>query len=215
MPDLDPTTLPPELADPSDIEALNEIAQQTGRSAADMIREAIHQAVLANRAWDTPFFEGSSEAAEPDLRVSGEHGSYEVDAKHTPQPHARDVLAAIRTAHDQNSDALRNLQIAFQQQNAFVESQEALLDTLKPEFLEALSSSLPANLALRPFLTRWQHLSEQLVHQLGSVSDLAVHIFVAQPEELTEEDEQRLEALLRGDLPTSEGDAPGPEDTPA
>ncbi|WP_053640287.1 MULTISPECIES: hypothetical protein [unclassified Streptomyces] len=57
MADLDPTALPPELADPADIEALNDIARETGTSAAEMIRDAIHKAVLAHRVWDTPFFD--------------------------------------------------------------------------------------------------------------------------------------------------------------
>ncbi|MFB7397771.1 hypothetical protein [Streptomyces sp. NPDC056191] len=49
--------LPPELADPADIQALQEISQRTGISATEMIRDAIHKAVLAHRAWDTPFFD--------------------------------------------------------------------------------------------------------------------------------------------------------------
>ncbi|MER6477685.1 CopG family transcriptional regulator [Streptomyces filamentosus] len=57
MADVDPTALPPELADPADIEALNAIARENGLSAAEMIRDAIHKAVLAHRVWDTPFFE--------------------------------------------------------------------------------------------------------------------------------------------------------------
>ncbi|MEU9998155.1 ribbon-helix-helix protein, CopG family [Streptomyces sp. NPDC050848] len=63
MADADPPLLPEEFADPADMAALEEIAARTGRSPAEMIREAIHKAVLANRVWDESFFTVRSEGS--------------------------------------------------------------------------------------------------------------------------------------------------------
>lgn len=54
-------------ADPEDLALIKEAAQRRGIPEAEIIREGIHLAAMANRVWDEPFdwptFEGSGEPA--------------------------------------------------------------------------------------------------------------------------------------------------------
>ncbi|WP_017592667.1 ribbon-helix-helix domain-containing protein [Nocardiopsis potens] len=54
-------------ADPEDLALLKEAAQRRGVPEAELIREAIHLAAMANRVWDEPLdwpvFDGSGETA--------------------------------------------------------------------------------------------------------------------------------------------------------
>ncbi|MFH8365453.1 CopG family transcriptional regulator [Streptomyces sp. NPDC018031] len=54
-------------ADPEDLALIKEAAQRRGIPEAEIIREGIHLAAMANRVWDEPFdwptFEGTGEAA--------------------------------------------------------------------------------------------------------------------------------------------------------
>ncbi|KUJ64545.1 CopG family transcriptional regulator [Streptomyces albus subsp. albus] len=54
-------------ADPEDLALIKEAAQRRGIPEAEIIREGIHLAAMANRIWDDPFdwptFEGSGEPA--------------------------------------------------------------------------------------------------------------------------------------------------------
>jgi hypothetical protein len=42
-------------ADEDDLALIKQGAERTGRSEAEIIREAIHRAALAQRVWDEPF----------------------------------------------------------------------------------------------------------------------------------------------------------------
>ncbi|WP_431042050.1 CopG family transcriptional regulator [Streptomyces sp. P1-3] len=54
-------------ADPEDLALIKEAAQRRGIPEAEIIREGIHLAAMANRVWDEPFdwptFEGGGEPA--------------------------------------------------------------------------------------------------------------------------------------------------------
>jgi hypothetical protein len=43
-------------ADPEDLEIIKEAARRRGISEAEIIREGIHLAAMANRVWDEPLF---------------------------------------------------------------------------------------------------------------------------------------------------------------
>ncbi|WP_020574441.1 CopG family transcriptional regulator [Actinopolymorpha alba] len=57
-------------ADPEDLALIKEAAKRRGISEAEIIREGIHLAAMANRVWDDAFdwptFEGSGEPATSD-----------------------------------------------------------------------------------------------------------------------------------------------------
>jgi hypothetical protein len=42
--------------DPEDLAIIKEAAARRGISAAEIIRQAIHRAAMANRVWDEPLF---------------------------------------------------------------------------------------------------------------------------------------------------------------
>lgn len=52
-------------ADPDDLAVIKKAARRRGVSEAELIREAIHHAAMANRVWDDPLdwptFDGSGE----------------------------------------------------------------------------------------------------------------------------------------------------------
>ncbi|WP_236700693.1 CopG family transcriptional regulator [Allosalinactinospora lopnorensis] len=54
-------------ADPEDLALIKEAAQRRGIPEAEIIREGIHLAAMANRVWDDPLdwptFDGSGETA--------------------------------------------------------------------------------------------------------------------------------------------------------
>ncbi|GAA2493054.1 hypothetical protein GCM10010406_31410 [Streptomyces thermolineatus] len=55
-------------ADPEDLALIKEAARRRGVPEAEIIREGIHLAAMANRVWDDPLewpvFEGTGEAAD-------------------------------------------------------------------------------------------------------------------------------------------------------
>lgn len=57
-------------ADAEDLALIKEAARQRGVSEAELIREGIHLAAMANRVWDAPLewptFDGSGEAVDDD-----------------------------------------------------------------------------------------------------------------------------------------------------
>ncbi|MEV6984671.1 CopG family transcriptional regulator [Sphaerisporangium sp. NPDC051017] len=57
-------------ADPEDLALIKEAAKQRGVSEAEIIREGIHLAAMANRVWDEPFdwptFDGGGAPATKD-----------------------------------------------------------------------------------------------------------------------------------------------------
>ncbi|MGP4002446.1 CopG family transcriptional regulator [Streptomyces sp. 8N706] len=57
-------------ADPEDLTLIKEAAKRRGIPEAEIIREGIHLAAMANRVWDEPLdwpsFEGSGETATSD-----------------------------------------------------------------------------------------------------------------------------------------------------
>lgn len=57
-------------ADPEDLSIIKEAAKRRGISEAEIIRQGIHLAAMANRVWDEPFFsrtfEGSGRTPDAD-----------------------------------------------------------------------------------------------------------------------------------------------------
>lgn len=52
-------------AEAEDLAVIEEAAARTGVPAAQIIREAVHLAALANRSWYEPFFSGVFEPRDP------------------------------------------------------------------------------------------------------------------------------------------------------
>ncbi|SEO43372.1 ribbon-helix-helix domain-containing protein [Actinacidiphila rubida] len=50
-------------ADPEDLGIIKEAAERRGISEAEIIREGIHLAAMANRVWDEPLFSRTFEGA--------------------------------------------------------------------------------------------------------------------------------------------------------
>ncbi|RSS40802.1 ribbon-helix-helix protein, CopG family [Streptomyces sp. WAC08241] len=212
MADLDPTVLPPELADPADIEALNDIARQTGRTTAELIREAIHKAVLAHRVWDEPFFEDShslpaetapaeSQNSDITLFVGGTGRAFE--AKHTGiniEPETRDLLAAARIARRRDRQAWQ----AMFTRLLHLEP----LDTTLIHQLKRQAAARPSP-GLDDFVGLWLDAMQQVRHTLETaVHDEHFPFIVVQPEQLDEDDEELIAALLQTAVPTPKGDTP-------
>ncbi|WP_017539969.1 MULTISPECIES: ribbon-helix-helix domain-containing protein [Nocardiopsis] len=69
-------------ADPDDLALIKEAAQRRGVSEAEIIREGIHLAAMANRVWDEPLdwpmFDGSGEVATtPEVTATVAEGAAE------------------------------------------------------------------------------------------------------------------------------------------
>ncbi|MFJ6452571.1 hypothetical protein ACIQNV_38910 [Streptomyces hydrogenans] len=98
MDNVDLSALPAEIADPADIQALQAIETQTGRSAVEMIREAIHKATLANRVWgsDDPFFQAPTASPTPSQPASSDARS---DSFWVTLPESGRELAAAKLWH--------------------------------------------------------------------------------------------------------------------
>ncbi|MFE5795553.1 hypothetical protein ACFQ8C_23665 [Streptomyces sp. NPDC056503] len=99
MDNVDLSALPAEIADPADIQALQAIEAQTGRSAVEMIREAIHKATLANRVWgsDDPFFQAPTASPTPSQPASSDARSE--SSWHVTLPESGRELAAAKLQH--------------------------------------------------------------------------------------------------------------------
>jgi len=50
-------------ADPEDLAIIEEAAQRRGTSEAEIIRQGIHLAAMANRVWDEPLFSRTFEGS--------------------------------------------------------------------------------------------------------------------------------------------------------
>lgn len=50
-------------ADPEDLAIIKEAARRRGISEAEIIRQGIHLAAMANRVWDEPFFSRTFEGS--------------------------------------------------------------------------------------------------------------------------------------------------------
>jgi hypothetical protein len=51
-------------ADPEDLAIIKEAAKRRGISEAEIIRQGIHLAAMANRVWDEPFFSRTFKGSE-------------------------------------------------------------------------------------------------------------------------------------------------------
>ncbi|MGA4979309.1 CopG family transcriptional regulator [Streptomyces cinereoruber] len=210
MPDLDPTALPPELADPADIEALNSIARETGLSPAQMIRDAIHKAVLAHRVWDTPFFdepftsslrgegtvpalfETGAPSEGPDLEMYVGGNLYLAEAKYSGKrsrdqrpslSHALTAAKELRLRDPEGWNAIRTLLLASR----------IPVKRLKPGTLQQARSKVSQNPELNALLEELNDASAALRRHLTTVmTETGTQPTLFEEEQVDEADEAVL-----------------------
>lgn len=174
----DPEDIPAAFADPEDVAAIKEIAARTGRSAAEIIREGIRNAALANRVWDEPFFPRTVRRREP------------------RQPDGLDTLKAPARVPDSFppiSPALPALALLMPYLPALRVNHDRLLKVTK---------GMQANLQMPALVKQLEALRG------SALVDRRYFCAFIEREQLRPEDESALEDMVRKGLITDVGDRP-------